>query len=187
MNSLFYKKYIKYKNKYLQKLAKNRSNNIIQKGGLIRWEILGLYKNNVSSFIENKEENLALLLQSYNKPYTANTIGMWYSIDYSRLINKNDDNISFAGLSNKYYWDLNVERVNGTSLLSYFQSFDYIKPSDALKSFIIGPTFLECANAIQVTIYHNILNIVGEEKFNYLFGNLLTPFIITPHVFEPIN
>ena len=38
-----------------------------------------------------------------------------------------------------------------------------------------------------MTIYHNILNIVGEEKFNYLFGNLLTPFIITPHVFEPIN
>ena len=187
MNSLFFKKYIKYKNKYLQKLAQNRSNNIIQKGGLIRQEILGLYENDVCLFIENKENNLALLLQSYNKPYSPVTIGMWYSIDYSRLINKNDDIRSIFGLSNKYYWDIGVARENGNSLLSYFQSYDYIKPSDALKSFIIGPTFLECANAIQVTIYHHILNIVGEEKFNYLFGNLLTPFIITPHLFEPIN
>lgn len=187
MNSIFYKKYIKYKKKYLQKLAQNRSNNFIQKGGLIRHEIMSSYVNDLSSFMENKEENLALLLQSYNKPYTQFTIGMWYAIDYSRLINKNDDNRSFFGLSNKYYWDIGVARENGTSLLSYFQSFDYIKPSDALKSFIIGPTFLECANAIQVTIYHHILNIVGEEKFNYLFGNLLTPFIITPHLFEPIN
>ena len=47
MNSIFFKKYIKYKNKYLQKLAQNRSNDIIQKGGLIRWEILGLYKNDM--------------------------------------------------------------------------------------------------------------------------------------------
>ena len=62
------------KNRLLQKLAQN--NNIIQKGGLIRSEILDLYENNVSSFIDIKEENLALLLQSYNKPYTANTIGM---------------------------------------------------------------------------------------------------------------
>ena len=187
MNKLFFKKYIKYKNKYLQKLAQNRSNDIIQKGGLIRQEILGLYENDVCLFIENKENNLALLLQSYNKPYSPVTIGMWYSIDYSRLINKNDDNRSFFGLSNKYYWAIGVARENGNSLLSYFQSYDYIKPSDALKSFIIGPTFLECANAIQVTIYHHILNIVGEDKFNYLFGNLLTPFIITPRLFEPIN
>ena len=112
---------------------------------------------------------------------------MWYIIDYSRIINGDDENNSLIGLSNEYYWDIRVARENGISLLSYFQSFDYIKPSDALKSFIIGPTFLECANAIQVTIYHHILNIVGEEKFNYLFGNLLTPFIITPYIFEPIQ
>ena len=187
MNSIFYKKYIKYKKKYLQKLAQNRSNNFIQKGGLIRHEIMSSYVNDLSSFMENKEENLALLLQSYNKPYTPVTIGMWYAIDYSRIINKDDENTQFFGLSNKYYWDIGVARENGTSLLSYFQSYDYIKPSDALKSFIIGPTFLECANAIQVTIYHHILNIVGEEKFNYLFGNLLTPFIITCNVFQPID
>jgi DNA replication protein DnaC len=186
MNSIFYKKYLKYKKKYLQKLTQN-NNNLIQKGGLNRLEILRLYKNNVSSFIENKEENLALLLQSYNKPYSPVTTGMWYAEDYSRLINRDDDTKSIKGLSNKHYWDIGVSRANGISLLSYFQSFDYIKPSDALKSFIIGPTFLECANAIQVAIYHHILNIVGEQKFNYLFGNLLTPFIITPHIFEPIQ
>lgn len=187
MNSIFYKKYIKYKKKYLQKLAQNRSNNIIQIGGLNKREIMSSYVNDLSSFMENKEDNLALLLQSYNKPYTQYTIGMWYAIDYSRIINGNDENKQFIGISNKFYWDMEeVAIINGSSLLSYFQSYDYIKPSDALKSFIIGPTFLECANAIQVTIYHHILNIVGEEQFNYLFGNLLTPFIITPHVFKPL-
>jgi hypothetical protein len=92
MNFIFFKKYKKYKNKYLQKLAQNSSNDIIQKGGLIRQEILGLYKNNVSS---STEINLALLLQSYNKPYSSVTIGMWYANDYSKLINKNDEYLRY--------------------------------------------------------------------------------------------
>ena len=175
-------KYLKYKKKYL--ILKNT----VQKGGLIRSEIFQTYKNNVNLFKETKESNLALLLQSYNIDYNEkldSPIGMWYGSDYSKLVNKNDDSNQFIGFTNHNFWDITVSTRYDEQYVSYFQSFDYIKPSDALKSFIIGPTFTECANVIQVTIYHHILNIVGEDKFNYLFGNLLTPFIITPTLYNP--
>ena len=170
MNSIFYKKYIKYKKKYLQKLAQNRSNNFIQKGGLIRHEIMSSYVNDLSSFMENKEENLALLLQSYNKPYTQFTIGMWYAIDYSRLINKNDDNRSFFGLSNKYYWDIGVARENGTSLLSYFQSFDYIKVY-MLIGIITGSIIL---------FRGTIIALFAKKNSNKLFDKLIFSIMRSP-------
>jgi DNA replication protein DnaC len=175
-------KYLKYKKKYL--ILKN----IVQKGGLSRGVILGTYKEDVSLFEENKELNLAQLLIKYNIDYKLRdpqAIGMWYGSDYSKLANNNDDSNQFIGFANDKYWNITVSKRYGDSLVSYFQSFDYIKPSDALKSFIIGPTFTECANLIQVTIYHHILNLVGEDEFNYLFGNLLTPFIITPTLYTP--
>jgi DNA replication protein DnaC len=175
-------KYLKYKKKYL--ILKN----IVQKGGFSRYQILITYKEDVSSFEENKELNLAELLNSYNIDYKLRKpkeIGMWYGSDYSKLVNENDDSNQFIGFANDKYWNITVSKRYGDSLVSYFQSFDYIKPSDALKSFIIGPTFTECANVIQVTIYHHILNLVGEDEFNDLFGNLLTPFIITPTLYTP--
>ena len=178
---MYKNKYLKYKQKYI-KLKK------YQNGGLIKGEITRFYKNNINLFIENREQNLALLLQSYNIPYSERldkVYGLWYSSDYSQLINNNDEYYQFIGLTNFKYWDITVLTRINDSTYSYFQSFDYINPSDALKAFIIGPTFTECANIIQVTIYHHILNIVGEEKFNYLFGNILTPFIITPILYEP--
>jgi DNA replication protein DnaC len=175
-------KYLKYKKKYL--ILKN----IVQKGGFSRGVILGTYKKDVSSFKENIESNLAQLLNSYNINYESRDpkeIGMWYKSDYSKLVNNDDDSNQFIGFANDKYWNIKVSTLYGDQLVSYFQSFDYIKPSDALKSFIIGPTFTECANVIQVTIYHHILNLVGEDKFNELFGNLLTPFIITPTLYTP--
>ena len=84
---MYKNKYLKYKQKYIE-LQK------YQTGGLIRGEITRLYKNNINLFIENREQNLALLLHSYNIPYSKRldkVYGMWYGIDYSRLIN-NDDN-----------------------------------------------------------------------------------------------
>jgi hypothetical protein len=175
-------KYLKYKQKYLY-----LKNNIL-KGGELRYEILMKYRNNIDLFTENKEENLALLLHSYNIPYSSRKtkeIGMWYKYDYANLVNHDNNSYQFHGLTNNKYWDITVFHEINKMYVSYFQSFDYIKPSDALKAFIIGPTFTECSNAIQVAIYHNILNIIGEDKFNYLFGNLLTPFIITSTITEP--
>ena len=180
----YQEKYLKYKQKYL--VLKNT----MQKGGLNRGDIYIKYKNNVELFKENKESNLALLLHSYNINYKSRhpqEIGMWYASDYSTLVNKDNKSNQFSGFTNNKYWDITVLTLIENNKVSYFQSFDYIKPSDALKSFIIGPTFTECANAIQITIYHHILNIVGEDKFNDLFGNLLTPFIITPTLYMPWN
>ena len=177
----FYLKYKKYKDKYLA-LKQDI------KGGKIKADISYSYKNNVDLFVECKEPNLALLLQSYNIPYGGRPVsesGMWYSQDYSRLVNGNDDNFQFDGLTNSKYWDITVLRLIDKQSFAYFQSFDYIKPSDALKAFIIGPTFTECANSIQITIYHHIFNLVGEERFNNLFGNLLTPFLVTPILYAP--
>jgi len=178
----FYNKYLKYKNKYLY--LKN------QIGGLTRSGILEIYYKNVNLFKQNYETNLALLLHSYNISYKSRpNLGMYYAIDYTRLVNDNDEINSFVGLTNDNFFNILVNKYNSdlNMVLSFFQSLDYTKPSDALKAFIIGPTFCECANAIQVTIYHHILNLVGEDKFNDLFGNLLTPFIITSEVFTPMK
>ncbi len=103
---------------------------------------------------------------------------MWYASDYSKHMHNNEDHIPYIGLTNSTYWDITVSKEVGISLVSYFQSSDY---------FIIGPTFTECANVVQVTIDHYILNCVGENFFNYLFGSLLTPFIITPLLYNELK
>ena len=180
LDNEYYLKYLKYKEKYIN-LKKS------QIGGLTRKEIYDRYNNNISSFKNNNEKNLTLLLHSYNRPYGERVnSGLWYSSDYANIVNRNDDSNQFIGFTNKKFWDITTSIFLKEQTVSFFLINENIKPSDALKSFIIGPTFCECANVIQVTFYNYILNLIGENKFNELFGNILTPFIITPLLFTPM-
>jgi hypothetical protein len=148
--------YKKYKIKYLN--LKN------QYGGKSRLRLLESYVKDTNEFVNIIEPNLALLLQSYNKPYESRPYkGLYYASDYISL-NKYYDIEDFRSLTNDNFWDIFVNKSNNTNLFSYFQSFDYIKPSDALKSFIIGPTFTDCTNVLELTIYHYIYNKVGEKN-----------------------
>jgi len=173
-----YKKlYLNLKKEYYKK----------QFGGLRREQLYHLYNKSIDDFISIDTNDLVEIIKSYNIRYIkGKNKGLYYDIDYSRLENSNDKTREFIGFTNPNYFDLTTSIQFENSLVSFFKSFDYIKPSEALKAFIIGPTFTECANIIQVSIYHLILNFVGDEKFDDLFGNLLIPFTITPNIFMPI-
>ena len=173
-----YKKlYLNLKKEYYKK----------QFGGLRREQLYHLYNKSIDDFISIDTDDLVEIIKSYNIRYIkGKNKGLYYDIDYSRLENSNDKTTDFIGFTNPNYFDLTTSIQFENSLVSFFKSFDYIKPSEALKAFIIGPTFTECANIIQVSIYHLILNFVGDEKFDDLFGNLLIPFTITPNIFMPI-
>ena len=50
-------------------------------------------------------------------------------------------------------------------------------PAEALDSFVKGPSVIDCGMFTQLGIWFGIRNMLGNEKFNQLFGN--APFYIT--------
>jgi DNA replication protein DnaC len=186
-------KYLKYKKKYLK-----------LKGGMFFDEedpaykeprplLVQSYSNNLADNQLINSLNLVELMSSYNRPYEMRGTreleksGMYYAQDYIDKYFPGKSISAITAVANNKYWDIGVNRVFNQTLISYFQSYDYVKPSDALKSFIKGPTITECANTIQISVYHLIYNLIGEERFDQVFGNLLTPFVVTPTLFEPLT
>jgi hypothetical protein len=187
-------KYLKYKKKYLK-----------LKGGMFtdfdenpadkepRQLLVESYLNN---FADNRlidSRDLFELMSSYNRSYEMRETreleksGMYYAQDYIDKYFPGKSTFAITAVSNSKYWDIGVNTVFDQTLISYFQSYDYVKPSDALKSFIKGPTITDCANTIQISVYHLIYNLIGEEAFDQVFGNLLTPFVVTPTLFEQLT
>ena len=183
-------KYLKYKKKYLK-----------LKGGMFSFDKDQAFKEPrpllVQSYSDNFADNRLIdslnlfeLMSSYNRPYEMRGTheleksGMYYAQDYIDKYFPGKSTFAITAVANSKYWDIGVNRVFDQTLISYFQSYDYVKPSDALKSFIKGPTITECANTIQISVYHLIYNLIGEEEFDQVFGNLLTPFVVTPTLFN---
>jgi len=55
-----------------------------------------------------------------------------------------------------------------------------IKSSDALRSYQNSLTFTDCGNACAIGMYHALLNVWGEEKFNRIFSSSSkTPLVIS--------
>jgi DNA replication protein DnaC len=184
---MYKNKYLKYKNKYLK-----------LKGGTLAYLeprplLVYSYSNNFADNQLIDSKNLFELMSSYNKSYEMRRTneleksGMYYAQDYIDKYFPGKSTLNITAVANNKYWDIGVNRIIDQTLLSYFQSYDYVKPSDALKSFIKGPTITECANTIQISVYHLIYNLIGEETFNQVFGNLLMPFVVTPALFVPLT
>lgn len=187
-------KYYKYKSK-LRKLNKkykqNGGNSDIDQSNdsdnieyYVRMKILKKYKNQIHPPLvsPNKFTDLVMIENTINIPYNERgpeDIGLYYADDYIKL-KKYDDKLwrHVLGLANPYYWDVRT-------LGAFFKGLDNSKPSDLMNSFFEGPTFPDCGNVLQVVLYQYILNIVGEDKFNELFGKPLTQFVITKWVYEP--
>jgi len=149
--------------------------------------LIELYSNNSADNQLIDSKNLVELMSSYNRSYETRKLeksGMYYADDYIEKYFPGKSSINITAVANNKYWNIGVNRIIGQTILSYFQSYDYVKPSDALKSFIKGPTITECANTIQISVYHLIYNLIGEEAFDQVFGNLLTPFVVTPALFS---
>ena len=77
------------------------------------------------------------IVSSTNVPYQKRTEypGIFYPHEYielnsHKLFNKDEKFSSIQGLANNYYWDLSVQN-------NYFKTKYTVKPSDAIKSFLI--------------------------------------------------
>jgi len=187
-------KYLKYKKKYLK--LKGGMFSFTKKNPAYEEPRPLLIQSYSDNFADNQlfdSLNLVELMSSYNRSYEMRRThkleksGMYYAQDYIDKYFPGKSTFNITAVANSKYWDINVNRVINQTILSYFQSYDYVKPSDALKSFIKGPTITECANTIQISVYHLIYNLIGEEEFDQVFGNLLTPFVVTPTLFNQLT
>ena len=160
----YYTKYLKYKKKYLT-LKSNKSNKNIYKslnlyGGVDWREVDKLDKKIKGEFsikastdyhhikINNliKSKSLKDIMQNIN---TLKII--WYSQDFNieeklKLV----DHSIISGLANTNYW----ERIINNVLLIRNEKL----PSEAIKSLVVGPSILECASVLMLTLYLYILN-----------------------------
>ena len=57
-------------------------------------------------------------------------------------------------------------------------------PSDALASFFQGPTFPDCANVIQACLYQYIMMKTGIDRFNKIFHNSISQFVLTQWLYD---
>jgi len=156
---------------------------IPSRGPSSRWQVAGdKYKKNTHTL--NLKGDMVDIMKIINTPYQKrdNKSGIYYSDDYANkyipyLLEQSN---SLNGITNDKYWDIWKIQNEGC----FFRILEHILPSDALNAFFIGPTMADCGNVIQVCIYQHILNHIGTDKFNQIFGKPLTRFIITQYLYD---
>ena len=124
--------------------------------------------------------NIAEIIQTTNRPYDCRNNGLFYADDYMKIKSSSESWTTISGLANNFYWD-------NYNYDCFFKINDGVKPSEALKAFFIGPSFPDCANVIQASVYLSILNTIGESKFNKIFGNKISQFIITKYLYDEFS
>jgi len=146
----------------------------------LRISVINDYKNNINFDQVSESTDIAKIVSSTNRPYSGRKDGLYYADDYVRLKHSSDSWIGLCGLTNNKYWNIATSD-------SFFKINEGVSPSDAIRAFFIGPTFPDCANVIQAATYLSILNKVGDEKFNQLFGNSITQFVITKWLYQSFS
>jgi len=93
--------------------------------------------------------------------------GIWYPNDYRKyLMDEFDiemDESFCTGFANEKFFEKTGRFT--------FKLKDGEKASEALLSFLNGPTVADCGNATMACYYKCILDIIGEEKFDQLFSS----------------
>jgi hypothetical protein len=108
---------------------------------------------------------IAAMVQFFNKHGLADG-GIWYANDYRKYIKDEIDSEIDRSFFTGY---AKAEFFEKTGAFA-FRSKQGKRPSEALMSFLNGPTVIDCGNAITACYYKCILDIVGEDKFNQAFG-----------------
>ena len=153
------------------------SENIIS----IRNNIFKKYKNKNTEVIkignDNFGDSVKNIMKFINKPYIfRNHNGIYYSNDYVEIYNYDDTDFEkLNGVVNDNFFEITFDCI--------FKSKIFILPSDALNSFINGPTFADCGNIIQICVYKYIYDLVGKDIFNNLFGKITNQLLVTPFLF----
>ena len=108
--------------------------------------------------------------------------GVYYPEEYQcdGIPTPPDEYMGIFGMCNADYWD--VSHKDCVSMV--FRTKDNVKPSEALRAFFYGPTIADCGSVLNACVYQMLLNRMGEEDFNTVFGNIMAKFIITPHMFQ---
>jgi DNA replication protein DnaC len=123
-----------------------------------------------------------------NKPYLSRldkSRGAFYTEDWF-LHNEKSNSIQsgICGRANLNYWRVDLKRT------PFFVAKDNVTATDALGSFLAGPTIMDCGSALSASINYGLLKFLGSEKFNYVFGNKNLPFnnlIITNLLYQKME
>lgn len=113
------------------------------------------------------------MMRANNAPHT-NESGIWYADDYAA--NFGYDQLVLNGITNDKYFDLR-NRME-------FRVRTDKKASEALEAFLAGLSIADCGNVVQACLYKALLAVLGEERFNALFGGPITPLTITQLLFH---
>jgi DNA replication protein DnaC len=106
--------------------------------------------------------------------------GVYYAPDYLKQHGLNESFLNLNGISHKDYFDWATRG-------SLFRAKEDVLPSDALSAYFQGPTFGDCGSTLQAAIARSIEEMAGTKAFNQLFNKPLTPFLITPILFDSIK
>jgi DNA replication protein DnaC len=122
----------------------------------------------------NKEQRLEFFGNKFAGLHYANDLTDWWNASSGERIEAHQ----LIGLC-PCKWDFEIRQ----NLQSFIYRGD--KPSIALDKFLQGPTVIDCGMFCQLSIWFGIRYMLGDEKFNQLFGN--TPFYITQLFYVPIE
>lgn len=113
-------------------------------------------------------------LANYQTQTTWLNKAIWYPADYILALFKASQSQRIA------YFHQNNRLIDGFAPVKFFdrgtRSFEFIakkdvKPSDALASALAGVALLDCGAVVQIARYQALLDVLGEDKFNRLFGS----------------
>ena len=127
-------------------------------------------------------KNLESWLLIANQPYHFRSGGIWYAKDYVAMhgVAHLTKNTSINFMAPNQYWNVGVDGRFEENVMKFHT------PSEMLGAFFQGPTIAECASVMQACMYRAIEDILGTAVFNQHFGKSITPFLITPILFNPI-
>lgn len=109
--------------------------------------------------------------------------GIWYPVGYEKYLkdelNTEMNEAFWSGFANETFF----EKTGAFT----FKLKAGQKASEALLSFLNGPTVADCGNATTACYYKCVLDIIGEEKFDQLFGSDTYALTITQRGITDLN
>jgi len=152
-------------------------------------------------------------LQAYEKDVAQLNKGCFFSRDYGTALIESDQKLSAKNVTNseptiakrmleqykqsdcfyggsinpKFFTRFKITKAYGL-LRSVFGINDNVKPSDALAAAIEGPTLIDDALALKISMYKAIMQSIGKEKFDAIFSsNHWTPLYISNDYKTPLD
>ncbi|CAF23955.1 hypothetical protein [Candidatus Protochlamydia amoebophila] len=136
----------------------------------------------VISTVQKIAEDYEKRLQGYENNVECLNGGIWMPNAYFKALDEKKKITRLKYMVSKNYFDHfyskdfeaipSADAIHKTGFVKYqIRIKKGVSPSEALKSAQRGPTLVDCATVCQIGQYQALLEVLGEEKFNYLFGH----------------